>query len=83
MCPLGPQDTFDSLQHKEGDAQSTTYAKKLKRGVKRLCEPTTSQALLTMVTITEDQSHQTQTTAASFVYCVRAPLVSSFLPLFL
>ena len=54
ICPLTAEDTEEALRDREGDSTAQFFAKRLKRGVKKLAEPKTCQELLSMMTITQD-----------------------------
>ena len=54
ICPLTAADTEEALRDQEGNSTAQFFAKRLKRVVKKLAEPETCQALLCMMTITQD-----------------------------
>ena len=53
ICALTDADTDQALAEDLQDERGVFYAKRLQRGVKRLCEPATPQKLLTMMVVTE------------------------------
>ena len=64
ICPLTAADIEEALRDQEGDSTAQFFAKRLKRGVKKLAEPKTCQELLSMMTITQDVS-----VCVSFLFC--------------
>ena len=70
ICPLTAADTEEALRDQEGDSTAQFFAKRLKRGVKKLAEPETCQALLCMMTITQDVLVCVSFSFVCFVDCV-------------
>ena len=54
VCPLTDVDTDAALAECPGDDRGVFFAKRLKRGVKKLCEPSAPQKLLTMMAVTPE-----------------------------